>query len=284
VTSWFRSIRLGDTLILQAFPILGIFYAERDRVADDLIRVALLLGSLSMLFAHIFAFNDLTDLDADAAHPHKASDTFTRRMSRRSMKALVVALGAASGAGFALLPARTRPFALGLFLASVLYSHPRFAWKRVPLLSSALHLVSGAAHFLIGAVLGGALGAGSLLLAAWCGLVFAAGHLVQEVQDHDADRASGIGTNAVRYGKRRVFVAAFIAFTLSFVYLGALAAAGVIPANLWLLVLAYPPVAYLFVRGWQRGIDVDEVRRIRSGYRILFATVVTILVVGVWRA
>jgi 4-hydroxybenzoate polyprenyltransferase len=100
VTSWFRSIRLGDALSLRAFPILEIFYAERDRVADDLIRVVLLLGALSMLFAHIFAFNDLTDLDADAAHPHKAPDTFTRRLSRRSMKALVVALMAlASFAG-----------------------------------------------------------------------------------------------------------------------------------------------------------------------------------------
>jgi 4-hydroxybenzoate polyprenyltransferase len=53
-----------------------------------------------MLFAHIVAFNDLTDLDADAGHPHKAPDTFTRRMSRRSMKTLVVALMAlASFAG-----------------------------------------------------------------------------------------------------------------------------------------------------------------------------------------
>jgi hypothetical protein len=54
VTSWFRSNRLGDALSLQAFPILGIFYAERDRVADDLIRVVLLLGSLSIaLRAHL---------------------------------------------------------------------------------------------------------------------------------------------------------------------------------------------------------------------------------------
>ena len=283
--SWIRSIRLVETLFLQAFPVLGLLYAGRERILAHPLASAWLLVCLCLLYAHVFALNDWANIEEDVGHPTKASATFLGYgISRQSMRNLAVALGLAALGGVAFLSARTWPYALGLLAAGTLYSHPRLAWKRVPLASSALHLVSGTAHFLVGRALLRPLDAGSLALGSWCGLIFAAGHLIQEVEDHDADRRFGVSTNAVRFGKRRVFVAAFLAFTLSFVLLACLAGTGILPSRLWVLVLLYPPLALLLLQALRRGLGPADVARTRRCYRILFAVLVIALGAGLWGA
>src|SRR5207247_1042678 len=107
--------------------------------------------------------------DEDLADPDRARRTFVRYLSRAAMLRLIAALGIGAAVGFVALPARTWPYPVALLCASVLYSHPRFAWKRIPGASSALHALSGALHFLVGATLVRPLDGRALLLAAWCG-------------------------------------------------------------------------------------------------------------------
>ena len=70
---------------------------------------------------------------------------------------------------------------------SALYSLPYFHWKGRPLLNSATHLAGGVLHFLLGYSLGNAIDRRGLALATFFALTFAAGHLTQEVRDHQGD-------------------------------------------------------------------------------------------------
>jgi 4-hydroxybenzoate polyprenyltransferase len=283
--SWLRSIRVFEALFLQAFPVLGLLQAGRESILAQPLYSGWLLVCLGLLYAHVFALNDWANIEEDVQHPTRASATFLGRgVSRSSMRNLAIVLGLAALGGLALLSARIWPYALCLLAASTLYSHPRLAWKRVPLASSALHLLSGTAHFLAGRALLRPLDAGSLALGWWCGVIFAAGHLVQEVEDHDADRRSGVMTNAVRFGKRRTFVAAFLAFAFSFVLLACMAGAGILPSPVWGLAVLYPPLALVLLQALRRGLDAAAVARARRRYRALFAVLAIALGACLWAA
>ena len=63
--------------------------------------------------------------------------------------------------------------------------------KTTPVAASLHHLVGGALHFLLGDRLAHGVDGRGILLSLFFGLVFAAGHLNQEVRDHDADLPPG---------------------------------------------------------------------------------------------
>src|SRR6185436_13822618 len=101
----------------------------------------------------------------------------------------------------ALRPFGPRTLALALAIAglSAIYSLPPCHAKGVPVLGSFLHLAGGVLHFHLGYLLFGAFGGRSLALSMFFALTFTAGHLTQEVRDHDADLLNGIRTNAVAF-------------------------------------------------------------------------------------
>jgi 4-hydroxybenzoate polyprenyltransferase len=284
LTRILRSLRLVEAMAFQAFPALGLATCGRALVLSEPGRAALLLTGLWLLYLHIFALNDLANVDQDLADPHKGAKTFVARgLSRRTMRLVVWGLGLLAALIFACLPGRSAAVAVGLVAASFLYSHPSLAWKAVPGASSALHVFSGAAHFLAGRTLLGPVDAGSLLLASWCGAVFAAGHLVHEVDDRDADFRASVRTHAVRYGRRTIFAGAFLAFTVSFGGLAILAAARVVATPPWLVLMPYPFLAAAFVSAWHGGLTPGDVQRVRRVYRLLFAGLVFAMAVDFWR-
>jgi 4-hydroxybenzoate polyprenyltransferase len=276
---------VGDSLRLQAFPVLGVLYAGSGHLLRDPRSAELLFLGLLLLFAHIFALNDWANVEEDALDPRKAGWTFrSRGVASGTMRNLTLALGVSAVLVLGLLPGRTWPYASWLFAVGVLYSHPLLAVKRIPIVSSAMHVVSGTVHFLIGYVLYRPVEGRALLVALWCGLVLAAGHLVQEVEDHDGDRASSIRTHAVRFGKRRVFIAAFVLFVISFLYLAALAMTSLLPYPVSLLALLCPFLAYAFWLALRRGLESDAVLALRRRYRLLFAGTSMVIAAALWGA
>src|SRR5258706_11488854 len=155
--------------------------------------------------------NDWSGLTTDLADPNKAGPVFTARGGgRREMVGVT--------AGFLVLSlllfSRLGPVTLGLSLAiaalSALYSLPRFNWKGRPLLNSLAHLAGGILHFLLGYSIGNAIDRRGVAIATFFGLIFAAGHLTQEIRDHQGDAINGIRTNAVVFGQRRTFAASLV--------------------------------------------------------------------------
>jgi 4-hydroxybenzoate polyprenyltransferase len=110
------------------------------------------------------------------------------------------------------------------------------------------------------------------LLSFYFGLVFAAGHLSQEVRDHDGDRRAGLETAAVRLGPRRAFVVSFALFTIAVGLIVGLGLGRMAPPLLAGAAAAvYPVQALFFARALRDGLTFAAVDRYRARYRLLYA-------------
>jgi 4-hydroxybenzoate polyprenyltransferase len=235
------------------------------------------------LMAHIFLLNDWAGLTSDLIDPNKTAGVFTARgVGRREVSALAVALLALSLLLFGRLG--PTPLALAGVIAalSALYSLPRFNWKGRPLLNSAAHLAGGVLHFLLGYSLGGAVEGRGVAIGAFFALTFAAGHLAQEVRDHQGDVLNAIRTNAVIFGPRRTFAASLALFTLAYALLLLLPLRGILPHPLAALALLYPVQLRWSLKALDAGLTFANVGRLQARYRALFAVIGLAMVAALW--
>jgi len=277
-------LRLPDILVLQGSPLLGASFALAGGLAENAGRLAVLVAANVCLVAHIFALNDWSNRSADLADPNKADRVFTARgVGQREMGVLTAGLLIVSLVLFWRLGTATLVLALGIAALSALYSLPPFAWKGRPLLSSAAHIVGGVLHFLLGYALGSAIDRRGLLVAAFCGVTFAAGHLTQELRDYDGDVRTGVRTNAVAFGKRRTFAASLALFTVSQALLAFLALQRTHPLMIILLVVLYLVYLRWSAQALAGGLTHAGVCRLQARYRVLYAVIGVALIVALWR-
>lgn len=274
-------LRPQDILVLQGSPLLGAVFAIRHPGMKQLAPLATLLVANVFLVTHIFMLNDWSGQTTDLADPNKATRVFTTRgVGRREMGALTAGLLVLS----LLLFSRLGPVPLGLSLAiatlSALYSLPRFNWKGRPLLSSVAHLAGGILHFLLGYSLGNAIDRRGLAIATFFALIFTAGHLTQEIRDHQGDAVNGVRTNAVVFGVRRTFAASLVLFTLAQILLLLLALQGVLPRTLAALVALYPLQIFWSLETLSEGLTYASICRLQKGYRVLYSVVGLVMVVA----
>jgi len=275
-------LRLQEVLVLQGSPLLGAAFALRHP-AEHLGALLVLLAGNVCLVAHIFLLNDWSGLAADLADPHRAAGVFTARgVGRREIGALAAGLLAASLVLFSRLGPSTLGLALGIAALSPLYSLPRFHWKGRPLLNSAAHLAGGALHFLLGYSLGHAIDGRGVATAAFFALTFAAGHLTQEIRDHQGDVLNAIRTNAAAFGRRRAFVASLALFTLAYVLLVLLALEGILPRPLAALAVLYPIHLRWSLETLAEGLGYASIRRLQARYRALYAVIGVAMAAALW--
>jgi 4-hydroxybenzoate polyprenyltransferase len=267
-------LRIQDILVLQGSPLLGAAFAVHHAQAADAGSIATLLTGNVLLMTHVFMLNDRAGLHADLADPNKAEHVFTARgvgpaeLSALSTGLLLVSL---------LLFSRLGPTPVGLALAiailSALYSLPRFHWKGRPILNSATHVGGGIVHFLLGYTIAHPLDMRGIAIASFFALVFAAGHLMQEIRDHEGDAQNGIRTNAVRFGPRRTFFASLGLFTIAQGLFLTLSLSGVLPRPLALVVLLYPIQLWWSFRAFREGLGYMSISRLQTRYRALYALI-----------
>jgi 4-hydroxybenzoate polyprenyltransferase len=276
-------LRLPEILVLQGSPLLGAAFALRHPTAENVGPLAMLLVANVCLMAHIFLLNDWSGLAADLADPNKAPGVFTARgISRKEIGGLAASLLALSLLLFSRLGPSTLWLALAIATLSALYSLPRFDWKGRPLLSSAAHLAGGALHFLLGYSLGNAIDRRGLAIATFFALTFAAGHLTQEVRDHQGDVFNAIRTNAVIFGPRRTFAASLALFTLAYALLLLLALQGILPHPLAALIVLYPVHLCWSLKTLADGLTYASIRRLQARYRALYAIIGLAMVAALW--
>lgn len=245
--------------------------------------LAILIAANVCLMAHIFMLNDWSGLAADLTDPNKAAGVFTARgVGRQEIGALAAGLLALSLLLFNRLGPSTLWLALTIAILSALYSLPRFNWKGRPLLNSAAHLAGGALHFLLGYSLGNAIDGRGLAIATFFALTFAAGHLTQEVRDHQGDILNAIRTNAVIFGQRRTFAAGLALFTLAYALLPLLALQGVLPHPLAALVALYPLHLRWSLKTLAGGLTYASIERLQARYRALYAIIGLAMVAALW--
>jgi 4-hydroxybenzoate polyprenyltransferase len=276
-------LRLPEILVLQGSPLLGAAFAIRHPSAENVGPLAILIVANVCLMAHVFMLNDWSGLTDDLTDPNKAAGVFTARgVGRKEIGGLAAGLLALSLLLFSRLGPSTLWLALAIATLSALYSLPHFNWKGRPLLNSAAHLAGGVLHFLLGYSLGGAIDRRGLAIAAFFALTFAAGHLTQEVRDHQGDVLNAIRTNAVIFGPRRTFATSLALFTLAHALLLLLALQGVLPHPLAALVALYPVHLRWSLKTLAEGLTYASIRRLQARYRALYAIIGLAMVAALW--
>jgi 4-hydroxybenzoate polyprenyltransferase len=119
-------------------------------------------------------------------------------------------------------------------------------------------------------------------VATFFALTFAAGHLTQEVRDHQGDVLNTIRTNAVIFGPRRTFLASLALFTLAYALLLLLALQGILPRPLAALVVLYPLHLGWSLKTLAEGLTFESIRRLQARYRRLYAIIGLAMVVALW--
>lgn len=276
---WLSCIRFDEVLVLQGPPLLGAFLSSGSVSATAL---ALLAVANGLLVAHVFLLNDWAGAQQDLRDPARAARVFLARgFSRQDMAALFWILLLLSLLLLSLLGGVTAALGLAIAGVSALYSAPGLHLKGVPLANTALHLVGGLLHFLLGYSVFAGLDGRGVELGLYFATVFCAGHLTQEVRDFEADLGNGIQTNAVRFGQRRSFLAGFALFTLANALLLGLALRGTVPLLLAWVTVLYPLHLYWTLQALREGLRPDSVRRLQSRYRVLYAGIGGAMVLSV---
>ena len=270
----FASTRALEVLALQASPILGSFLGGFSLERCGVIRLGLLiLGSLA-LTAHIFVFNDWAGHRSDMRDPRRATLVYVRRgISRRQVARVAIALLIFANVAFAVVGSPAILFGAAITALSLLYSCSTSFGKMTPVVASINHLLGGVLHFLLGYTLCRAPDARGLVISLFFGLVFAGGHLNQEVRDYEGDLLNGIRTSAVVFGCRRTFLASLCTFTAAYAMLAVLAALGMMPRLLLWSTLVWPLHIAWSLRALQRGLGFETALWMQRRYRLLFACI-----------
>jgi 4-hydroxybenzoate polyprenyltransferase len=274
VIQHFASTRALEVLALQASPLLGSVLGGFSLERYSVIRLGLLLLGSVALTAHIFVFNDWAGHSSDIRDRRRVAFVFTSRgISSSQVARVATALLIFANVAFACVG--TPAILLGAAIAtlSLLYSRSPSFGKSTPIAASINHLLGGALHFLLGYTLFHALDAKGFAISLFCGLVFAGGHLNQEVRDYEGDLLNGIRTSAVVFGRRRTFLASLFTFTTAYAILGDLAALGILPRLLlWSTILWLLHVAWS-LRALQQGLGFETAVWMQRRYRFLFACI-----------
>ena len=270
----FTSTRAPEVLALQASPILGILLGGFSLERWGVIRPGLLLlGSLA-LTAHIFVFNDWAGYKSDIHDPRRATRVSARQgISRREVAGVATVLLIFANVAFAVVGGLALLFGAAISALGFLYSCSASFGKSTPIMGSINHLLGGALHFLLGYTSVHALDANGLVMSLFFGLVFAGGHLNQEVRDYEGDLLNGIHTTAVVFGLQRTFLASLCTFTAAYAIIASLAALGLLPR-----LLLWSPIVWLLHVAWslralRRGLGFETALWMQRRYRFLFVLI-----------
>lgn len=288
-SAWKQGIRVGRHFVttrgvevgaLQASPLLGAYLGGISKAEIGPV-VLLLLGSAA-LTAHVFVFNDWADYERDRRVDRPANAAVGALGITRTHIAvaagalLILAMALLAFVGMAALVVGA-----GIALLSFLYSTSAYLGKRMPIAASLNHVAGGALHFLLGYTATHTLDLRGIALGLFFALVFAAGHLNQEVRDYEFDQANGIRTSAVVFGRGPAFFASCVLFTAAYVTLATLAWFALVPKTLFFVAVAAWLIQGIWsVRASRTGLNRETALWMQRRYRAMFAMVgLAILVV-----
>lgn len=276
-------LRLSDILVLQGSPILGAAFALRHTGTHHLNALATLLVANVFLITHIFMLNDWAGLTLDLQDPNKSAGVFTARgVGRGEIAGLTAGFLVVSLLLFSRLGTVTLGLALAIVTLSALYSLPPFNWKGRPLLNSLTHGIGGILHFLLGYSIGHRIDSRGVATGTFFALIFAAGHLTQEIRDYAGDTVNAIRTNAVIFGQRRTFAASLVLFTLAQMLFLILAIEGILPRSLAALVALYAVQLLWSRKTLDDGLTYASVSRLQTRYRALYAIIGVAMVAALY--
>jgi 4-hydroxybenzoate polyprenyltransferase len=232
VKSLFSALRIKEIIGKAGFFMVGVLFAEPPIKTENIL--------ISLHFFVICVVNGIAIYLLNAAlgfHQDKKNDRLDE--IQHFNKARLLSLGVAIGViGFVWLYIFSSKLVLPaaiVYALWIVYSFPR-GLKRIPLLGLVTAFIGQVVHFHLGYLVFDELSAESVLISGYFSLLFTAGHALHEVIDHEADKAAGLKTSSVFFGREFLYRGSNALFMVAAVYILAVHLVGVIS---WTIVVPY---------------------------------------------
>lgn len=267
-----KSIRLFEISVRMGAPLIALLLTLPELNVVNGIRVIHALGAFFFLWAHLYAFNEWAGYSFDKHDPSKritpllAGEIVPREMLLLSMIFVLISIIL-----YAFLDIRFLIIVLLDILIGILYAHPKILLKGIPFVSFVFLFIVSVLDFLLGWFVFSSSFHKGLLIGIFFGMLGIVGQHYHEVGDYDSDKRVGIKTNAVRYGKKRIFIRGFFLYTFSCLYFCVLTFLKILHGYLYLtLVLSYPVYLFIFYNCMRADMTSSGVHLFVKRYRILY--------------
>jgi 4-hydroxybenzoate polyprenyltransferase len=201
VKKYLTALRLKEIIGKSGFFMVGVLFAQPAITFDNILR--------SIHFLALCLINGLAIylLNAYFGYQQDQSNERLVRLRTPERSRLLVAALVFTTVGLVwvcLFSTRLIIPALIIYVVWIIYSIPN-GLKRVPVLGLVCAFVGQFIHFHLGYLVFADEGLYSILLAVYFALLFAGGHALHEVIDHDADKEAGLKTSSVYFGRGVLF-------------------------------------------------------------------------------
>lgn len=267
---YFTSIRWFEIFVRCGAPFLGVILSVENLREISFLRLFLLIFSYFMLISHIYLYNELKGKGFDFLDSFKKTPLLKGDVSYFSLFIFSLIILFSSIIIYFFLNPFFLIFAFINLLMGILYVHPKILLKDKPIFSIIFLFIANFNDFLIGWLLFKKITFEGILISIYFGILGAKGQIIHEVKDFEADKISGIRTNAVRFGKKRLFFSGIIIYSIStlffvFISLRYFKEPYFIPQ-----LLSYPFYLYFFINVIKRGFDRAELHKFVFCYRIIY--------------
>jgi 4-hydroxybenzoate polyprenyltransferase len=284
-------VRYFDIIILMAYPTMGAVFAIGELDLSTVVRLLVFTVFNFLFVTHVYIFNDWSDARLNPEEPKRRTRHALKHpaLTMRQVFTLSMVLGVIALVGFAFLSWRLLAVAVFIELVTASYSHPRVNLKGRPVISTVIHFIGASLYFMGGWAVFMPFSIKEACLGSFFGLVLAAGHFSNEIEDFELDMAAGIRTNAIAFGQRVVFRVGLFLFILSSIFFIYVAWQYLevpwyfnMPLHLILgiaVLLSWIIQTWRY-RNWKGGDPIQDFRRFyRYVYALLCAALILILLI-----
>jgi 4-hydroxybenzoate polyprenyltransferase len=270
-----RSIRWFEIAVRTGAPAVAILIVSPELNLATGIRIIHSFIAFFFLWAHGYTFNEWGGYDFDKNDTSKAeTPLLAGHIAHRELLILSIVFGVISIIMYSLLDIKFLLIVIFDIVMGIVYVHPKILLKSMPIASLIILFVISINDFLLGWLIFSPDIFRGLLIGIYFGILGISGQNFHEAGDHDSDKKANIKTNAVRFGKKYIFILGFIFYTLSLIYFVILSLTDVVPECLYIiLVVTYPIYVAIFCRCLKSGIETSNVHHFVKKYRLLYGVI-----------
>jgi 4-hydroxybenzoate polyprenyltransferase len=256
-------------------PLIAMLLTLPELNVVNGMRVIHALGAFFFLWAHLYTLNEWAVYSFDRHDTSKRiTPMLAGEIAPREVLLLSIFFALICIILYAFLNIRFLIIVFLDILIGILYAHPRILLKSVPFASFAILFTVSVLDFLLGWFVFSSSIHKGLLIGIFFGMLGIVGQHYHEAGDYDSDKRVGIKTNAVRYGRKKIFILGFFLYALSCLYFCILTFFYILQGYLYLtLVLSYPVYLFIFYKCIRTNMRSSGIHLFVKRYRILYGLI-----------
>lgn len=269
---YFKSVRWFEIAVRMGAPVIAILIALPAFNLATGFKALHAFIAFFLLWTHGYAFNEWGGYGFDKLDASKAkTPLLTGHVSSNEFLILSITFAAISVVLYAMLDMKFLIIVFFDIIMGILYVHPKILLKNVPIASFVILFIVSVNDFLLGWLVFSPSITQGLLIGIYFGLLGITGQHFHEAGDCDSDEKANIRTNAVRFGKKNIFIIGFIFYTLSCIYFILLSLLEIVPRYLYIvLLITYPIYFVIFYKCLKSNMPSSDIHCFVKRYRQLY--------------